>query len=155
MPAESPIGAPSDDTLKLEAYISTKKHGDVISYQELIDMIDVDVRLPHNRGKFYSACRRLKREVTNMQKYGYRLSCCDTAIPIVNGKLNRVISGTRRMVKSVDNLGEHHGADLTPSQKDVLTNSKYAGNAIMGSARSAKKIVRREVAQITEASPHA
>lgn len=153
MPAESPIGEPSEETLKLEAFLSVKPHGAVIPYQEFIDELGIDVRDLKYRGKFYSACRRLNREVRNIYKYGYRLSSCANALPIVEDKIDRVVSGAGRVVRAVENLEDMH-EDLSLLQREVLSNSKNVSNAIRGKARSAKKIVRKEVARITEAAPH-
>lgn len=153
MTTEAPIGELSPETLQIEAYLGSKKHGDFITYQNFIEDIGIDVR--EHRSKFYTACKRLNRQVSTVRMCGYRLSSCATALPIVGNKQDRIISATKGMVRAVNNLEEHHEPDLTTSQKDVLSQSKYAGNAILGSARSAKKIVRREVAMITEATPHA
>ena len=154
MPEEkSKIGTPSEESLKLEEYISKKKDGEYVTYDEIYNALKINLRTNAGKGKFYTACRRLGRECPNKPNYGYVLSSPSNAGAITNAKVGRVISGTKRMVVAVDNVLAMHSDKMTEPQRQVQENTKIVGNAILGKARSAKKIIRKEQVQITEANP--
>jgi hypothetical protein len=145
------IGVPSKDTLTLESYLAEKSDGDFITYKELETVLGFDVR--KKRGIFYTACKRLGRECLNKPNFGYQLSSSTTALPIVNGKVERIVSSSKRMVVSAKRIRAMHSQDLTGPQIQVLDNCEFTGDAIAGNVRSMKKIIRTERPQLSAVSP--
>ena len=148
-----PTFTPSEETLKLEAYIMEKNSGDEVTYKELKEKLDFDIKT--QRAKFYTVCRRLGRECLNKPNYGYVLSSIGSAIPISANKTERIVSSTKRMVKAVTNLETTHSEEMTPFVNDVLNNNKIVGNAILGKARMAKRFGIKKQVMISEANPTA
>ena len=148
---DTPIGTPSEEMLKIEEYLSKKANGEYVTYKELKEELGIDIHT--QRDKYYTACRRLGRECINKPGYGYLMSSATNAPTIANNKVDRVIAGTKRVVVAVDNLENMHSSEMTETVKDVLSNTKNVGNAILGKARSAKKIIRKEHPQLSEVNP--
>jgi len=150
---ESPNFTPSAEMLKLEAYISTKKHGDFITYAEIIEALNIDIRLQENRGKFYRACKRLGRECANKPRYGYQLSFPGLALPIVHTKGRRIVTAGIRMSRAAKNVKTMHSDDLTNSQIAVIDNAITVGHAISSTANNLRTIIRKEHVAITQPDP--
>jgi len=147
------IGLPSEEALILEKYISEKPDGAEISYLEIIEHCKIDIRLPLNRGKFYTACKRLGRECVNKPGFGYITSSPANTLLIADTKGNRILSATTVAVKASTNLETMHGKELPTQQLETLQHFKYGCNAILGKVRSEKKMLQKAVPQISEVKP--
>lgn len=145
--------APSSETLKLEEYISSKNDGDDVSYLEVLQKLKIDVRTPKGRGSFYSACRRLGRECQCIPNYGYRLSSVNTVFPIIDQKVNRVVSGIKRTETASGNLLDCHSAQMTDPQREAVKFTNYQCAAALGSVKTAKTIIRKERPALSEVKP--
>lgn len=152
-PKKKPTFTPSEETLKLEAYLLAKKNGEEVTYKELKEELSFDIKAGANRGMFYTACKRLGRECLNKPNYGYILSSVENSITIASNKTERIIGSTRRMVKATTNLETTHSEELPQYTKDVFENNKTVGNAILGKARMAKRFGLKKSVQISEANP--
>lgn len=147
------IGTPSEETLALEKYISEKKDGEFVTYKELKDECDVDVRTNSGRGKFYTACKRLGRECLNVQNYGYKLSSPSNALTIADNKVGRIKGAAKRAIVATSNLSECHSKDMTDSQNAALQSIELGSKAIIGKVQSARKIIRKEHPVLSEVNP--
>jgi hypothetical protein len=147
------IGLPSEETLLLEKYISEKSDGAEISYLEIIENCKIDIRVSVNRGKFYTACKRLGRECINKPGFGYITSSPSNTLLIADNKGNRILSATTVAVKATTNLENMHGKDLPGTQLETLQHFKYGCSAILGKARSEKRILQKAVPQLSEVKP--
>ena len=153
MMPEEKIGVPSEETLALEKFISEKADGEFITYKEVKELFKIDLRTSKGRGKFYSAGKRLGREFLNVQNYGYKLSSPATAMTITNGKVERIGSAAKRTVNAIGNLRNHHESEMPEPQLSAMTHIEHSCNAILGTKRSMKRIIRKELPKLSEINP--
>jgi hypothetical protein len=148
-----PEFTPSEETLRLEKYISAKKHGEDFTYAEAMRECGINIKTPAGRGKFYTACKRLGRECICIPNYGYRLSSPNTVFEIIDQKVNRVVSGIKRTETASGNLLTCHSEQMTPSQREAVSFTNFQCAAALGSVKSAKAIVRKEHPVLSEVKP--
>jgi len=147
------IGIPSKDLLVLEAHLLTKKDGEFVLYEYVKKEFDIDLKTPKGRSKFYTACKRNKLSYQCKPNYGYKLSCPETALPISNSGISRIVSATKNSVRVNSNLLDKHGDTLGTPVKDLLIQTKTTGNAIIGIARSQKHAIQKEYVQVKMVVP--
>lgn len=150
MPA--PIFTPSEETLALEVLISEKKANEYVTYEEVTTKIGIDLKEASGRSKFYTACRRLKREFLNSENYGYKMSAPETSTVIVDKKVRRIVGAAKNTTKSVGNLRREHDGKLSKCQIERLDCAEFGSLAIQGKAQEIR-VETRKAYQLPDVIP--
>jgi hypothetical protein len=133
----------SEETLKLETYIGTKKDGDELSFFQ----IETETKIKMNeRGKNFlrTALKRAKREYSSIHGHGIKLANASLVVPILSHKFKKIDRAVHRADKSHRNLQEQFFDQLDPvHQKQVLFAGAVFG-AIRIAAQNGKLIYKKE-----------
>ena len=80
----------------------------------------VHAEVDRGRGLLREALRRCGRPYLPRQGEGIEFSSADTAVPIVDGKVRRVVRAARVATTTTDQVIGRHEAQLTASDRDRL-----------------------------------
>ena len=126
------IAKVSEETLKIERFLDTKKPGDTISYDEIAHETGVEMT-NDGKAKLRSALRRLKVEYSPVRGYGIRMADAGLVMPLLSNKIVRIDRAVKRADRTQKNLQVQFFEALTPDeQRQVL----FAG-AVFGAIRVA------------------
>jgi hypothetical protein len=122
----------SEDSLKIEDFLSGKSAGESISYDEISHSSGVEMNL---RGKnlLRTTLKRLRFEYSPIRGYGIRLADASLVMPILSDRITKIDRAVKRAGKCQQNLQVQFFNYLTlEEQRQVL----FAG-AVFGAIRIA------------------
>ena len=113
------IAIVSENTLKIELFLSKCKIGEELSFDNIGHEAGVNM---NQLGKNYlrTALKRLKLEYISIRGYGIKLADSKTTMPIVASRLTKIDKAVKRADKTHRNLQEQFFESLTPQEQKQL-----------------------------------
>jgi hypothetical protein len=136
------IGEVSQETLKLQDYLSTQPHGTALAYSDIQRESGVAMDAK-GRARLRSAMKLSRREYSCIPGVGIRLADAQGVMPILSSRIKRIDHAVVRADRSQRLLQEQFFAQLdTQDQKRILFAGAVFG-AIRLAAEQGKQLQRR------------
>ena len=136
------IGEVSQDTLKLQNFLSDQPHGVVLAYADIQRETGVEMFIA-GRAHLRQAMKHLRREYSCIRGYGVRLADAGGVMPILSSRIKRIDRAVTRADRSQRILQDQFFTSLNEQdQKKIL----FAG-AVFGAIRLAaeqRKQIQRQ-----------
>uniref|UniRef100_A0A6M3L492 Uncharacterized protein n=1 Tax=viral metagenome TaxID=1070528 RepID=A0A6M3L492_9ZZZZ len=136
----------SEETLKLQQYITTQEDGTELSYLEIEQATGIDM---NERGKqiLRRGIKRARREYSTIRGYGIKLACPETTLPILSGKIIKIDRCVKRAEKTHHTLQEQFFSQLSPEEQKQILFAGAVFGAIRIAAENGKLIYKRKNAE--------
>lgn len=130
----------SQETLKIENYLRSKKYGDYISYKDIESNTNVTM---NNRGKSFlrTALKRLKYEYLCIRGEGIEIASVDSTMKVMTHKLVKVDNAVKRAEKTHNNLSVFY-TELSIEDQKRINFVGAAFGAIRLAAQNGKRMLK-------------
>jgi hypothetical protein len=133
----------SEDTVKLQAYLSEQVAGAELSFEKIEEDTSVQMDL-NGKAKLRTAMKRSRIEYSSIRGIGIKLADAYTVMPIMAGKTSKIVSATKRSYKSYKNLDAQFFKQLPKETQDRLMMTGTLLGIVIGSAEQYKKLYAKE-----------